>query len=483
MPIKKLLLKNFKLFKDQEFNFGNINIITGKNCDDVSESSNGSGKSSILEALIFNLYGEGSGKNLQDLISFGKKESSVELQNENIKIIRKIPTDLHIFRNDQEMQFNTTTLRQNALNDIIGNYEFFKKYRLINKQAINLLDLGLISLRKELMQFINADFSNIRQSLLNQKLEREKYSIDKKLYKHYLSEKRLNTLNISLDEIKKEYQKLESEKDKQYGIISQIKSEISSREKIIYNRKRELEEAQKSGICPILKTKCSQITKPITSEQKEKMSQEIEQSYQEIEQYKHQLENEQDSVGYYNDSLSLFRIKEEKAREKLLRLKSAFQFTDYKYTLADIELYSSSIKVLDEFSGWFIQKWLDNLAIVINDLLVKVNLSVTFSADKQFLTITNEGQTMKYESLSSGQQCFLNCIFKIAILLNNGITDGLLLFDEGINVLDKINLKKLIDILKDLQFQSIIIYQNYDLEEENINLISVERKNNESKIK
>jgi len=76
----------------------------------------------------------------------------------------------------------------------------------------------------------------------------------------------------------------------------------------------------------------------------------------------------------------------------------------------------------------------------------------------------------------------LNCIFKVAILLNNGINDGILMFDEGINTLDKINLKKLIDVLKNLQFQTFLIYQNYDLEEE-VNVITVVRQNGVSEIK
>jgi DNA repair exonuclease SbcCD ATPase subunit len=177
----------------------------------------------------------------------------------------------------------------------------------------------------------------------------------------------------------------------------------------------------------------------------------------------------------------LVENKQSRLEQYLMKLTEAFKFSEYKYTPKDIALYDASIKVIDDFAGWYIQKWLDNLAIVINNLLEKVNLSVTFSSDKQFLTIVNEGKSMKYESLSSGQQCFLNCIFKIAILLNNGINDGVLMFDEGINTLDKINLKKLIDVLKNLQFQTFLIYQNYDLEEE-VNVITVIREHGESKI-
>ncbi len=481
--LKKLLLKQFKLFKKEEFTFNKINIIKGINLDDIESSSNGSGKSSILEAMIFVLYGEGSGKNLIDLISFDNKETITELEEDNIKIIRKIPTELKIFKNNQELQLNTNTLKQNALNDMMGSYDFFKKYRLINRQAINLLDLGIISLRKELMSFINLDFTQIRQNLLSKKLERETYNTNKRLYRFYLSNKRLDKLENGLKKLEQENINEDISKNEQQKIVNNIISERDAIKREIYYKQNEIKQA-KEGICPVLKTKCEKITKSLSSNEDEKnleIFKEIEQLSSKLEHLKEELEVEQDYLNNLELGHKNRMNKIQKTASCLMKLKEAFHSGEkFKYTQKDIELYNYSIKVLDEFSGWYIQNWLDNLTIIINDLLYRINLSVKFSADKQFLTIINENKSMKYESLSSGQQCFLNCIFKIAILLNNGITDGLLLFDEGINVLDKINLKKLIDVLKTLNFQTFLIYQNYDLEDTDINLIEIERKNNQS---
>jgi len=489
MIIKSLKIQNLQLIKSAQVDFDKINIISGINKDSPSESGNGSGKSTfVLRAILFGLYGYvEEGLKLVDLIRFDEKESSVTLEitnnNENYRIIRKIPSELQIFLNEKEIQANTASIKQNLINETFGDINFFRQYRCCDlKNGINTLDLGIVSLRKSLMNFIESYFTEIRTKLLAKKVERERYSIDKKLYKHYLSVKRLNLLNASLNELKNDYLKFEKEKDVQQGIINQIKSEISSREKIIYNKKRELEEAQKSGICPILKIKCLQITKQITSEQKEKMNQEVERLYQEIEQYKNQLESEIESVGYYDDTLLALRNKEEKAREKLLRLKGAFQFKDYKYSKVDIIIYDEAIKILDLFAGVYIKTWLESLQIIINNLLQSINISVKFVADKDFLLIMDNSQLLKYSQLSSGQCCFLNIIFKLGILYQKNITNGVILCDDGMNVIDNKNFKQLVDMLKTLGFQFIIVKQDINTELENVKQINIIRENNESKI-
>jgi len=488
MLIKSIKVSNFQLFKSTSINLDKVNIISGLNLDNPNNSGNGSGKSTIvLRAILFALYGHvEEGLTLKDLIRFNEKEACVEIEiekdNKIYKIIRKIPSELRVYSDDNEIQANTSTIKQKFIDEVFGDVNFFRSYRCVDiKNGINILDMGIVSVRKTLMGFIEGIFSEIRTRLLAQKVERERYSIDKKLYKHYLSEKRLVILNGALDIIKRDYERFEKDKDIQQGIISQIKSEISSREKFIYNRKRELEEAQKSGICPILKTKCVQITKQITPEQKEKMSHEIEQLYQEIEQYKQQLESEQESIGYYDDTLEMLRRKERIALNWLSNLKSAYQFKDYKYTKADIVIYDEAIKVLDTFAGEYIKEWLGSLSIILNNLLNKLNIRVEFTADKSFLLVEDNNQILKFDQLSQGQKCFLNVVFKLAILLQQE-KSGIILMDDGLGSIDFINLTNLITICQTLPFQIIAIYQNYINEIEDVKQINIIRKNNESTI-
>lgn len=483
MYLKNLKLKNFKLFKEEQFVFSKINIIKGTNLSDCDLSSNGSGKSTILEGIIFALFGEGSGKNLRDLISFDTSSTEVTLELDNLKIIRKVPTDLNIFNETGELQFNTITLKQNKINELFNNYEFFKKYRLLNKQSINLLDLGITSLRKELMTFTNEEFAKIRQSLLNDKLIRETKNINKRLYKYYLSERRLEILEKGISKRLEIVTQVSEEVDKQYQTYNTLLSDIQAKEKEVYYKQGEIKKA-KEGICPILKTKCEKISKSVNQTDTRnnlEVSKEIEQLACDVGQLKEQLAVEKDALNYYRNQKVIAENKEKRTNQFMMKLKEAFKFKEYSYTAKDVELYNYSIKVLDDFSGWYIQNWLNNLTLIINDLLSKVNLSVAFSADKEFITLTNEGQSMKYEALSGGQQVFLNAIFKLAILLNNNISDGIIIMDEGLSSLDERNFLKLITICKTLPFQFFIIYHGTELEIEEVNYIKIVRENNQSR--
>jgi wobble nucleotide-excising tRNase len=163
-----------------------------------------------------------------------------------------------------------------------------------------------------------------------------------------------------------------------------------------------------------------------------------------------------------------------------MRLKGAFQFKDYKYTKADIVIYDEAIKVLDNFAGEYIKEWLSNLSIIINNLLQPINLSVEFTADKDFMQVLDNQQMLKYDQLSTGQKCFLSVIFKLAILMQQNKT-GLVIMDDGLNNLDRINLTNLINICNTLPFQIIAVYQS-KVEIEGIKQFLVTRQNGESKV-
>lgn len=680
MNIKSLNLTNFKLFKSEDFTFDKINIIHGENY---------SGKSTVLKAIIFGLYGEAQGTKLDRLISFDEKQTNVKLQLEDLHITRSVPNNLEILYKNEEIQYNTNTLKQDWLNERYNNYEFFKKYHLINKNSINLLDYAkdsrsIVSLRKELMGFIDTDFSNIRQSLLDKKSHRETYSKEKKSYTFYLSKPKLEKLKIGLENIKsinkqlevdiidqqqtinnldstlnsltselqfylnekktKEERKSVLEKDidkinneilefsnktapKQIEIIDydkmieniqkkiirlekdlednkqkevssqaeienvntnittyQIKSKQYTKEIKLINDDIEKIKKLKDGVrCDkcysnitaknrethliekknILKTKREEhlvlianieqqkkiLMKLITIKQNfekeiyninnilkngrktlnELNNKNLEQlkilqqnqEYESIrkskldnyksklkgfislqdtlknevkdidknihkikEKVKHinlELPNEKECLNSYNIQLVYLQRKIQKTELYISKLTEAFKFIDYKYTKQDIELINTSIKTLDSFSGWYIQQWLDSLTYIINDFLKEINLSVIFSSDKQFLTINENGRELDYNDLSGGQQVFLSVIFKLAILLQNNISNGVIILDEGLGELKENNLRKLIGILKSTNFQFFLIYQNVPMDLEGVKYIHVIRKENESK--
>jgi exonuclease SbcC len=690
MIIQSLKLINFQLFKEAEINFSKTNLITGINFDseelDSSFSGNGAGKTSIINGLLFVLFGEVTNLTLKDLIRIEEKECSVICEitnnNEHYRIIRKIPSNLEIYSDKGEHKFSTQTIAQKFINELIGeDLNHFRMYRTIDQtKGINLLDLGIVSLRKNLMDIVNNQFIEIRNNLLAKKLERERFSVTKKLYHFYISTKREEILNngllklnseesnilkdkreqekaindlslkiknnetqtINLTKMNQDYVKKSIDIEKKinnYQIeikelqntetkpiekidydlqITKIEKEISELDKKLQNK--ENEESTKSTIEKIIfaihdletdinditkdndklikeieglnqvqiGTKCDRCGSLVSKEYKEayendkanklqsnkisinnlqekintekellistekeldkikkeriklefelgdlrktlkllntqkakyneelmmtskiesgkqkyeeliKLSKEqiidyekqtkdnnkiIEQLTLEIEQSKFKLKEEESCLNYYNSLYEEIQNNVRKTKEYLMKLNEAKKFSSYKYTKSDIQLYADAIKTLDSFSAYYVMEWLNNLSLIINNLLKPINISVEFSIEKDFIKVNNAGQELKYEQLSSGQKTFLNTIFKVGILMNEGIHDGLLVIDEGINTCDQISFNKLLEIINNLNFQSIIIYQNCSKEIKEINYINTERKNGESKIK
>jgi wobble nucleotide-excising tRNase len=133
------------------------------------------------------------------------------------------------------------------------------------------------------------------------------------------------------------------------------------------------------------------------------------------------------------------------------------------------------------FAGEYIKEWLGSLSVIINNLLKPINISVEFTADKDFMRVYDNEQILKYDSLSTGQRTFLNCIFKLAILLEQNKV-GIIILDDGLNNLDLINFKNLIEISKTLPFQLIAVYQGINDSISETKFIKITRYKGESKI-
>jgi len=393
-------------------------------------------------------------------------------------------TELKIYENNIEKQFNTSTWGQQFLNNVFEvDLNKFKIYHCIdNHKGIDLLGLGITSLRKALMDFVNEQFISIRQSLLSQKLERETYNVSKKLYTFYLSTKRKCLLDNGLIQLQDNLLNAKKDLDEEIILINNFKSDKSSKEKIIYYKENENKKASE-GICPVLKQKCDRIGNKISSSDKLLAQREIDTVKEEIKEINNMIRAEEEAYNHFYAIVENIEMKLRKTKECIMKLKEAEKFSAYKYTAKDVQLYTDSIKILDSFSSYYIAEWLSNLGIILNDLLRGLNLSVEFSVDKDFIRIYDNGQLLNYSQISGGQKKFLGVIFKLGILLQQGINSGIILFDEGLSEMDVINLYKLIDILHNLSnFQCIIIYQNCPKDLQDAAYINIERKNGESKL-
>jgi hypothetical protein len=488
----KIKLIGFQLFKSAEFTLGKLNAITGTNLDNLKNSSNGSGKSTLCKnAITFCLYGDIPGLSLDKIIHDDEKECSVTIEcshnSKQYQIIRKIPTSLQIFENGIEVQLNSIPLKQAWIDRVFGDYIYFKKFRLIDLRGTNLLDnlndsRSIVTLKKELMSFVDDLFIVWRNGLLKKKTERETYNKDRRHYKFHLSDRRLKVLEDGLKRVTEEMNIAWKEKDKQYQLLNNIKSEIRTKENIISSKQNEIKQA-KEGICPILRTHCEKISKSLGDNEKNKnleINKEVTLLTKEKEVLLGNLTEEQ-SNDYHEVNYLALKSKVDKTNNFIMKLKEAFKFSEYKFTAKDVMMYTESVKVLDDFSSYYINEWLGELAIIVNDLLKNVNITIEFTEEKEFMRVMDNGKAKVYAQLSSGQKTFLSAVFKLAILIHKGETEGLILCDEGFDFMDEANLENFIEVVQPLNFQIVFVYQDLP-EMEGINRIDVLRQNNESKI-
>lgn len=482
MILNKLYIKNFKLFKTLEIDFRNINIIKGLNNDNPNQSGNASGKSTLIESIVFGLYGDVSGLNLQDLMRTGEKESEVVLEFLNgtstIKIIRKIPSSLTIVCDGQEIQANTLKIKQAWIDERFGTLDEFRKFRCIDtKKGINLLELGSISLRKTLMEFMDNIFDQARKNLLAEKNEREQFNISKRKDKFFLSNKRLEILKTGLKKYTTDLAEIRKDNEALSKIIRDYASSISSNERLIYKINETLGKLNISKKCPTCSTLLTSNISEEIIETNKKDKENFEKENLILGQEKSEQEEAQEQISNTIESLTK---KQYLTQTYLLKLEQAFKFSEYKYTLKDVEEYSTAIKILDDFALFYISSWLESLVVIMNNLLLPLDLTIKLENNKDFISIYDGETKLKYEQLSSGQKIFLGSIFKLSLMMQNNMMSGLILIDEGINNLDSTNFTQFVNILKSLQYQSFIVYQNVE-QLDDVNNIVIYRDNGESK--
>ena len=209
MILKEIKLKTFKCFEDYSVSFDNINLIEG---------SIGIGKSTILEALIFALYGFSTASLLSDLPTRGKAESCkvtavIEDNGHVIEVIREFPLKLTV--KDAGKTIKMSTAEGNTyLIDRFGSKQDFFQFRIVDaySKETNLLEQGNVVFKKILFAGADEKFNEIRNNLNVIKLERERLNRDGIVLDIcYPSEKRLEVLNASLNDVINRYREMDGD--------------------------------------------------------------------------------------------------------------------------------------------------------------------------------------------------------------------------------------------------------------------------------
>jgi len=320
------------------------------------------------------------------------------------------------------------------------------------------------------------------------------YQIEKK-EEIKLKNEAINKLNVSLNEtvvlLNGTNKKLEEIKNK-INDIEKLLSSLRGNLRVLNTQKSEQENKIKKIEQEELKQKetiikYNELIETYKKQNNELVAQntqsekEINNLKQEIPTYKEKLTTEEDCMNYYNSLYESTQKHISKLNERIMKFKEAFKFSEYKYNLSDVQLYTDSIKTLDSFSGFYISEWLTSLTFIINDLLKNINQSIELTDSKEFIKMKDNGQELYYSDLSSGQRTFLSAVFKLSILLQKGESNRIIIADDGMGSLDEINFKNFIEVCKNIPMQFFLVFQDIPIIE-GVNYTNIERKNNESRI-
>lgn len=203
MYIKKIKLKNFRNYEDEEFIFkNNFNIIYGDNAQ---------GKTNILEAIYLSSIGRSfRTKKDSELIKIGAEKAVIEIEYKRIDREGKIKIEL-----DNKKSFYLNGVKQKRLSDIIGKIHIV----LFNPDDINIIKGGPANRRKFLdimISQLKPNYLHILNSYIKTLEQRNIYLKQIKLENK--SEELLDIWDIKLSELSEkiyEYRKFYIQKIKE----------------------------------------------------------------------------------------------------------------------------------------------------------------------------------------------------------------------------------------------------------------------------
>ncbi len=478
MRILKLKLNNFGSFDELELDFQKTNLIIGYNHD--IRAGNGSGKTTVVSAILFGLFGDKIlDKKLSSLIQKGKEHCNVNLlikcNNNIIEISRSYPSKLELTIDDVPQELSGITEKQKKISEFVGDAESFQRFRIMdNSKGVNILDFTNKQLKKILMGFAEEKFDNIRAKLLKMKSEREKFNKDQVIYKHAPSDNRLQILQNGLKNINKVIAVDEADMEDvndEYGKYTRQEGSLTSEINILNSQKKKLEELKSCPTC----------LQDVPDEHKNKIISDILKKVRDIVpnlekciQNKKGIIKKKDEFG---NKMNKLKSQISKIESKIMRLETRLKQKDYKYTEKDILLVKKAIEVIDKFASYYVIEWVRIVEPIVNSHISKLDMEMKFIVDEKqniSIQINREGKEFTYDELSTGEKLFISFVFNIALLIEQQQT-GLLIADEGLDSLSPENIERILSIIENIPMQLICISQHRDLNISSINTIYVEK--------
>jgi DNA repair exonuclease SbcCD ATPase subunit len=512
MKINRIEIKNFYSIREIKINFdthSGIVLIEGKNKD--IGGSNGSGKSSILEAVVWGIFGRTIRKSTEEALInvYDNKDCHVIINlNNNMKIIRsKRPNFLKFYVGDEDKTQESSTKTQELIEQTLNtNYKTFlastifgqhnsvdfidatpEDKRLIIKNFLNLDD---IFSKRDTVKDLKSKYNNELKTLealvsdtngsLN-KLSSKLVEIDEG-EKKFLQENDLlqeDLVNYDLDKVLS----LESKKDKLKSLIKELETSIKQYNKFKDESEKEIRiiEKKKVSSCPTCGNEIKDLPQKRIKEIKNKLNEET----IKFENNKSKLE---DSQKEYELIVIPFPSSKYKLINEWKELKSKKDYLleskrELELKLDDLAKEKASIlRSIEIMKFWekaFSESGLIKYIIrnILNFLNGKINYYLSYLSNGKFVIrfdeelnekIYTNGKQLSFVSLSGGEKRKISLATMLGLqsLLSSSKREqtNIMFFDEVGENLDQDGLDGLYILLSELKKEKtlfIITHNNY----------------------
>ena len=263
---KDIKLKKVKF--SNLFSYGEKNIINFKNYNGMVSiiGENGSGKSSLIDVILFILFDKFSKGKSKDALNIktinGEGILELEVNGAEYKIVRKLEnrtksSKIYIEKNGENISEDNKTKTDNLIKEIVGSYEEFITTNILLQNELEISSMNDVDKLKLLLELLNINkYEEIKKTMEKNKnslkrsinaliKETDKYSLTiknkKNIYDNIIkNEKELNDVDNKLKDIIKKKCKYECDIENlninDYD-VEEIEKEIKKLKKKIKNMK------------------------------------------------------------------------------------------------------------------------------------------------------------------------------------------------------------------------------------------------------
>lgn len=536
MKLKKIKFKNLGSYGNNEnyiefnLNNGELNLISGQN---------GAGKSTIVDAIKYAIYGKLANKNIKDFENRFNKGGYVELEfiinDVEYKIERGTNNIFNLYKNGEQInQFSKLELQKYFEENILKiDYKVFS-----NSFCISLLDF------KSILSLSSKDKKDILDKIFQIDILNKLSNEFKNVFKNI--EKEIQIIEVETNSIKENLEKLKNITNENSEELENYKNELSKIElelTELNNKKLKLKEKQEGvqnklneyqikitklnyALNEILKKKefydlgkCPTCGTELTSELHLNTKKEFEEK---IEKLKSAQTTINENIKTHNELIKKLKIANESTTNKIIELNKKIQELNNKLTQSNIS--QNVLNIINEYQTKLETK-IKELETKKIDYEIYKELTEIFSEDgvklyikKNILSVLNReieiilqifnlnyysliideyfdskiyfhNVEISPESLSAGEKKRLEFILIVSLLKfiqMNLLNINVLFLDEIFASIDNYGIEDIIKILKylktKLNLNIFLIHHSIVFESEFDKIYLIKKENNFSKI-